>query len=205
MKQILTVCILLLAAISFDAAAKKKMYKWVDENGKVTYSDQMPPDQIKKEHQKLNDHGVVVDEVANARTAEEIEAEKQRKIQQKKDQKLAKEQEIIRQNILKAYTNEEEILRLKEERMYALKRNIESAQENLEFQKTSREQLMSIAADSERRGQKVSDAIKSRIESVDEKINHQLKYIETKKEEIERVESKFDTDLEIYRKAKQAN
>ena len=110
-----------------------------------------------------------------------------------------------RLNIIKAYTNENEIIRLKEERLSALNRNISSANQSLDFQKTSREQLLSMAADKERNGKTVSDALKSRITGVEQKIIYQQQFIEIKKKEINKVMAKFANDLKVYREAKQAS
>ncbi len=187
-----------------NAEAKKKLYKWVDENGKITFSDQVPPDQIKKEHQELNQDGVVLEKIKNIKTPEERQAERDAKHKKVEAEKLAAKLEVQRKNIIKSYTNENEIIRLKDERLSALERNIESAKQSLDFQKTSREQLLSMAAAKERSGKKVSKALRSRIDTIEEKINYQLEFIEVKKKEVSKVIAKFDNDLLVYREAKQA-
>ncbi|MCF6319342.1 MAG: DUF4124 domain-containing protein [Proteobacteria bacterium] len=201
----LLVIVMVVLSLSVSNVYAKKLYKWVDENGKVTYSDLVPPEQIKKEHQELNQNGVVLEKIKNIKTPEERQAEREAKQQQIKAEKLAVKLEIQRKNIIKSYTNEQEIVRLKEERLSALERNIESAKQSLDFQKTSREQLLSMAAANERGGQKVSKALKSRIDIIAEKINYQLEFIQVKKQEISKVVAKFDNDLLVYREAKQAN
>lgn len=199
------ILIIVVLSLSFgNAEAKKKLYKWVDENGKVTYSDQVPPEQIKKEHQEINQKGIVLEEIKNAKTAEEIQAEIEEKRQKIKAEKLAAKLEVQRKNIIKSYTNEQEIIRLKEERLFALERNIESAKQSLKFQKTSREQLLSMAAAKERGGKEVSVALKSRIVTIEEKINYQLEFIKAKNTEVSKVVAKFDNDLLVYREAKRA-
>jgi len=45
--RIVRLCLLSLAALSFGAGAQP-LYKWVDKSGKVHYSDQPPPKEIKK-------------------------------------------------------------------------------------------------------------------------------------------------------------
>ena len=201
----LLILILIIGGMTTDVSAKKKLYKWVDDNGQVHYSDKVPLKQIKKEHQELSDHGVVLEKIGNARTKEEIKAEKLEKQQQILAEKEAEKQNKIRENIIKAYTNEQEIIRLKEERLSALERNIVLANQSLDFQKISKEQLLSIAADNERNGMKVSAALKSRIKIIDEKILYQIKFIKIKQKEIEKVEEKFVNDLKIYKEAIGAN
>jgi hypothetical protein len=199
--------ILLVVTLSFSASdvlAKKKLYKWVDENGNVSYSDTVQPEQIKKAHEEINEQGVIVDRVGNARTDEEFYQDRLEKLRLRKEAEKQKKLKEKRQNIIKAYTNEKEIIRLKDERLASLKRNIELAEQSLAFQRTSKEELMSRAADNERNGQIVSKALKSRIEIIKEKINYQLKFIEVKKKEIDRVQMRFEKDLKTYREAKEA-
>ena len=45
--RILPICLLSLAVLA-TAAEAQTLYRWVDKNGKVTYSDQPPPKDIKK-------------------------------------------------------------------------------------------------------------------------------------------------------------
>lgn len=201
----LLVIIMVVLSLSISNVYAKKLYKWVDENGKVTYSDLVPPEQIKKEHQELNRNGVVLEKIKNIKTPEEREAEQEAIRQKIKAEKIAAKLELQRKNIIKSYTNEQEIIRLKEERLSALERNIESAKQSLDFQKTSREQLLSMAAAKERGGQKVSKALKSRIDTIGEKINYQLEFIKVKKKEVGKVVTKFNNDLLVYREAKQAS
>ena len=49
----------LLCAVAAPASAAK-LYKWVDENGQIRYSDRLPPQQSKQAHQQLNSQGVVL-------------------------------------------------------------------------------------------------------------------------------------------------
>jgi succinylglutamate desuccinylase len=198
MNKCFMILFLLVMVNTVDA---KKLYKWVDKDGQVHYSDQVPADQIKKKHEELNEQGIVLEKVGNARTKEEIQAEREAKLRKIAADKQAAKEEKQRQNIIKAYTNEQEIIRLKEERISALERNIELANQSLNFQKTSKEQLLSMAADNERNGIEVSKALKSRIKIIEEKIDYQNKFIQIKKNEIDKVKAKFARDLEIYRDA----
>lgn len=44
------------------AGSAAEVYRWVDENGEVHYSESLPPDFKDKGHDVLNDQGLVVDE-----------------------------------------------------------------------------------------------------------------------------------------------
>lgn len=79
MNKVIIITALLFVGISGNVLAKKKLYKWVDEEGQVHYSDRVPADQIKKKHEELSEQGVVLEKIENARTKEEFAAERDRK------------------------------------------------------------------------------------------------------------------------------
>ena len=49
--------------------------------------------------------------------------------------------------------------------------------------------------------QEISDALKSRIKTIEEKIKYQQEYIDSKIKEIDTVKLKFESDLNTYRQA----
>lgn len=187
-------------ALTFSGQAK--LYKWVDEDGKVHYSDKMPPDQIKNAHQELSEHGVVKEKVARALTDEEREVKaKELKIQQDLLEQKKQEAERIekeRNALIKSYSSAEQITRLKSERVSALKRNIQMAEENLVIQNRNLNDLLKRAADKERSGEVVSDTFLNQIEQTKMQIENQKEFIVDKTEEIKTTEVKYDSELEKY-------
>ena len=59
---ILTLAAVLLTAAHAQRVAAGEVYRWVDENGEVHYSESLPPDYKDKGHDVLNEQGMVVDE-----------------------------------------------------------------------------------------------------------------------------------------------
>ena len=54
---------LLLAGLcATTAVAAAEVYRWVDDDGNVHYTESLPPEYKDKEHDKLNERGIVVDE-----------------------------------------------------------------------------------------------------------------------------------------------
>jgi hypothetical protein len=57
---------LVLALASGQAIAqKKKVYRWVDDEGNVHYSETLPPDWKGESHDELSGHGIVTDEAVS--------------------------------------------------------------------------------------------------------------------------------------------
>ncbi len=193
---------MLMLVMAFTAEAK--LYKWVDENGKVHYSDKVPPDQVEYARERLSETGVVQEKVKRALTEEEKKALVSELKKQQEDAlkaKIAEENEAKERNkILMSYTSADQIKRLKSERVSALVRNIETAKGNLAIQEKNHDDLMKRAADKERNGEVVSEAFLNQIQQVKEQIDFQKKFIADKTAEIETTETKYDSDLEKYYK-----
>ena len=194
-RYIIFALLVLLVSASLQA---KKLYKWVDENGQAHYSDQVPTEQIDKEHQELNDQAIVLEDVEKAKSKEQYLAERLAEKEKARQQELAEKEELKRQMIIKSYSNESEIIRLKEERLFAIEKNIEGAKQNLVFQKKSLEDMMKVAADRERSGQEVSSALLNRIKPIEQKIQDQNEFIDAKQLEVAKVNEQFDDEQSIW-------
>jgi len=70
----------------------KKMYRWVDDQGRVFFSDQVPPDQIKHKRESLSESIRVLDVVEAAKSKEQIELEKRLQKLRREQQKLIEKQ-----------------------------------------------------------------------------------------------------------------
>ena len=62
----------LLAAGTAEAQkASKRLYRWVDRDGKVQFSDSLPPEAVDQARTEISESGRVVADVDRALTAEE--------------------------------------------------------------------------------------------------------------------------------------
>mgnify|MGYP001556329437 CR=1 FL=1 len=62
MKLRLAAAIFMAALLASAAAQAQKVYRWVDEDGNVHYTESLPPDHKDTGHDVLNERGMVVDE-----------------------------------------------------------------------------------------------------------------------------------------------
>ncbi len=180
-----------------------KLYKWVDEDGKVHYSDKIPPDQIRNAHEELSAQGLVKESVEKDLTDEEkIAKAEELKQQREEEARLKREAEALafeKNKIMMSYSSADQIIRLKEERISALERNIETAQENLLIQEKNHKDLLKRAADKERSGEVVSDVFLNQIGQVKEQMNYQKEFIVDKTAEIISTQEKYDNELAKYK------
>ncbi len=203
MKKLLSVTLILMLLLVGSGHAGK-LYKWVDENGKVHYSDKVPPEHNKYAREEMNDQGVVTEATERELTPEEKKA---RAAELKKARELAEQERLEairiekeRKAILMSYNSEDQILRLKQERLDSLHRNIEMAEDNLVIQQKNLEDLLKRAADRERNGQTVSKAFLDQMEKLKGQIDYQKTFITNKKAELVTTEAKYDGEIEKFRK-----
>jgi hypothetical protein len=103
----LNLCLVASLITSEQAAAT---YRWVDQNGKVQYSDVMPPNQAGQGHSELDKQGRVVKEVKRSRLTAE-ERQRQAAVEQRQAEEKHKQEEQRRRDmaLLATYASEKEI------------------------------------------------------------------------------------------------
>ena len=107
----LTALILILASASADAS----LFRWVDENGKVHFSDKVPPSIAQKGHTSLNKNGVESEVVSSAEELKrQHEEHKQTKVaeSEKTASMLAEEEQRKKDEMLLAtYASRGDLIR----------------------------------------------------------------------------------------------
>ncbi len=83
---------MLAGVIALQSPVHAKMYRWVGKDGRIFYSDRIPPSQSRLERNVLNEQGRVVEVVRAAKTQEQIALEKRLKILRTEQEKI-----IVRQ------------------------------------------------------------------------------------------------------------
>ncbi len=102
------VFLVLLIAISQPVIAK--LYKWVDEDGNVQYSDKLPPAAVRKPHENLDSSGLVINKTGRAKTPEEIAEEERVRKLRKETQRQIDEQKARDRVLLNTYRSEDDII-----------------------------------------------------------------------------------------------
>ena len=178
-----------------------KMYKWTDKDGNIHYSDQIPPEAKEYAREKINEQGVSVERTGRALTAEEraaAEAEEQRiaeEAQAKEERRRADEA------LLNSYASEEDVVRAYTQRMDLLAQTIEARRVEINAREVSLTQLVGQAADMERSGRTVSDAIKQMITGERAEIERQKQFLVRKEAEKEVAKADYERDMAKYKAA----
>lgn len=106
-------------------SANAGLYRWVDENGNVTYSDQVPPDQTGGGHTELNQGGIRVREVGPAMSAEEAASYRAAETQRRAEQQRAEQQREADLTLLRSFPTQDEIAMARDGKLNTYDINIE--------------------------------------------------------------------------------
>ena len=196
-----------MAAIAPASLAAGKVYRWVDDEGVVHFSDSVPAEYATNDRDVLNNQGVPVDSEQGAKTPEERAAA----AQAEERARLDAEREAARQErdrtLLNTYLSVAEIERLRDQRQELLDGQIQLTELYLE---SLREKLSRLQRDAQRfrpynddpnapplhenLARELSDTLDSII-SYEQSLENVL---ETKAELV----AKFDSDIDRFRELK---
>jgi hypothetical protein len=202
--QLLTLLAFILVSGTIHTASAATLYKWIDDDGQIRYSDQLPPQQTKKKHEKLNSHGIVISTKEAAKTEEELAAQREKdeasaKLKAEED-RIRAEQEHKDKVLLLTFSSVEELAAVRDNRIDVvdsvinlINKSIVSTQEKLLVLETQADKNW-ISKDREVPG------------GLAQKIEHQTRKIETREDvlllkynEKQKIIDQFEADILRYR------
>ena len=198
--RILVIAVLasLLLGSGLADAQQKKLYRWTDKDGKVHYSDHVPPEAIENARSEINERGLRVGEVDRALTAEEQaaakEAEKLAEARRKLEEEQAKRDSIL----LSSYGSVGELDRAFAERFDLLEQSLESARAGIRTQEKSLADLLAHAAGLQRQNKPVPENIRSSIELAQRQVAQQREYLASRESEKAAVDKEYSEVRERF-------
>lgn len=199
----LTLATLLLCGLSAPALAGK-LYKWVDEKGNVHYSDKVPPDAAKLARKEMNDRGVVVKQVARAKTDEELAAEAAQAAREAEEQKVAEAKAQADRALMLSYNSEADLDRALEQELAGIDGSVATAKLTLASQEKNLADLLAHAADFERGKQAVPQNVQDSIASVRKQIEGQQAMLLQREKEKETVRLAYEDKRKRWRELTEA-
>ncbi len=194
------ICLGLLLFNSSLAAAK--LYRWVDDEGRVHYSDRVPAEVAGKARSQLNEQGLEVKKVEAAKTPEEIAREKELKRLRAEQKRLIEEQRAKDRVLLRTFRTEDDILMARNGKLAAIDVIIQVARSNIRRLKLKLADMQANAADLERRGEVISRRYLDEIESTRQQLKEGYASIIREERQKEVIRQKFSQDLQRFRKLK---
>ncbi len=193
-----TLALLVLAAlISFSSAVCATTYKWVDDQGKVHYTDKIPPEAVNKGSIELNKEGVPIKKNDAALTPEQRHA---REVEEERARQAAKIRDEIQRKdraLLQTYTTESEIELSKKRALATIEGQIQSAQAYIATLNKRKEEILARTAALGNNPKPQS--LEREITNVDDELGKQADLIAARRKEIVVVTARYDADKQRWR------
>ena len=188
-----------LLAGGLAAQQKKKLYRWVDKDGKVQISDQLPPEAVNQERKEINAKGESTGIVERALTEEERAALALQAKDAEAALKLSEQQKRIEQAMLINYATEEDLHRTYKERIELLQQTIESTNVSVKSIRGSLTGMLTQASESELSKRPVDPTRAKQIQDMHhELLKQQAAQVESHND-VKTMENEFAIVLARYR------
>lgn len=181
-----------------------RLYKWVDEQGKVHYGDKVPPEYAKQERKVLNDQGVEVKTLEAAKTPEQIAEEERLAAQRKEQERLAAEQAAHDRMLIATFTTEDDMVMTRDGKIAAIDGVLRVTRDRIDNIEGNLSQLTREAAELERAGKPIPETLHEEILGARGQIQRYLDYIASKRREQEEIRAQFEADIRRFRELKAA-
>lgn len=199
--------ILLVAGMMWlcGSAHAAKLYKWVDENGMVHFSDSIPPQAIKKQHSEIDQRGFETRNVEAAKTPAKIEEMKRQQALNAEQDRLAKERAEQDRILLDTFSSEDEIIAARDRQIATIEASNQLALSSIDSLTHKLQDQTSRAADYERQGQEVPQEVLDEIDKIKRLIEMRRASIRTRKQEQHTLKEKYQAYVDRFRELKNSN
>jgi hypothetical protein len=194
-KTLLTLLLLLCAQTTLAG----KLYRWVDEQGKVHYSDQVPPQYIDLSRDELSDKGLRKQTIPRAKTAEEVAREQELERLRAEQQRLIEKQQAEDRVLLRTFRSEDDILLARDGKLEAIDVMIRVIQSNIRRYQKRLADLQRQAANLERSGKAKPKPLLKNINGTLKSINEAYAAINRREQEKSAINEIFAHDHERFR------
>lgn len=170
--------------VSAPYAIAGKVYKWIDANGEVRYSDHVPAEAAQQGRKELSEQGRIVDETGRALSPEEIKQRNAKLIAEQdaktKEQTLA----IKHKQVLKLYSDVSFLDNAYKARLEAIETAISLSNDRIDSTIKQRKDIIDRVLVIEKSSPRVPTKFYSEIKKLDNSILEQKKIITEKEQEI---------------------
>jgi hypothetical protein len=187
---------LFIALLLTMGAAQAAMYRWVDGNGRVHYSDTLPPTYQKSGAAEMNKQGQVV---KRTQSEEERKAEAERKAEQSRTQQEQQKQAQKDRALTSTYTTEAEIDLARDRALEHHKLAIKGAETRGKAVDATLADLNKRIATIEKSGRPVGPNLKSQLEQASKESLDLKRTIQSNEAAMVTVREKYAADKARFR------
>lgn len=192
--------LLLAATLTAATSGFAETYKWVDEKGRVQYTDRLPPEAVNRGMTELNKQGVTRKVTEPALTLEQRKALEEREAQKRRDERVSAERRNQELALLSSYGSESDIDLARRRNLALIGAGIISAEARikaLQRQQASleREKLFYVS-------KPFPDNLQRELESVAAELPKQYALIEQRNKDALEVSNRYEEQKRRFRELK---
>lgn len=186
------------------APAEARMYKWVDEQGRVHYSDRLPPAAVERSREEFDAQGNRVEQVERAKTRAEREAEQRAAEARRQTEAEAARKAAVQARadaiLLELHNSEADILRARDRKTGAIDTVIDIMRKQI----ATNEARLKELRDYKLRHGKSSAKIQDEKAGLLKQIREDTTFINRKQEERARIMEEYAAKLQRFRELQPA-
>lgn len=196
---------LLLAASGYLSPVSAELFRWVDADGKVHYSDRMPAEVVGEEHSLLSADGIELRKVERAKTDDEVRRERELERLRAERQKMVEQQRAADEALLQSFANIDEMMMVRDGKLAAIDAMAQVTKRNIRHQQ---DWLNGLNAEAERlqaQGKPVPAALDQQIAQAEHALEDAMADLlqhERKKQEIR---EQFERDIHRFTQLKESS
>ncbi len=200
---LLFISLLAIATTAISApSGTKRLYRWVDQDGTVHYTDTIPPSAVDQARTELSKEGVRVKRVPPAKSPDVVAKEAELERLRKEQKELIEKQRAADRVLLQSFRSEDDIIMARDGKIAAIDVMIEVTRSNVGRQQRALGRLRSEAADLERAGKPVPQRLSRGITDMERSIRDAYAGILDRQAQKESIYARSDKDQERFRQLK---
>ncbi len=210
MNKSIFICLLAVAALMASTSGTAKVYRWVDENGEVHYSETLPPNFEDKGHDVLNARGIVTeeDQLLTPPPPEEKPEEEQLKelprdaSGMRRPTQLYSDAELQRRMdnfLLLRYDSEQEIIDAMNVEIKQLNYDRRLLEGSRDSMSTAYRGQIRVAANRQRAGKEVAEESMQQIDDLQAKLAENARSLNGLEQRENDIQAEFQKQLDRYR------
>ena len=193
--HIATFLLLILISTTLIAA---KYYRWQDSDGNWHYTDTIPPEQIKKEHSQLDEHGVHIEKINRAKSLTEIAQEAEVEKLRARQKLILDKQQAEDRVLLRTFRSGDDIIMARDGKLRAVDQRIHLIESNIKRIKQKLLNMQQNAAEMELAGAPLSAYQRKGIDATNQSLKEAYASIIAKKQRKTEIHKKYAHDLNRF-------
>jgi hypothetical protein len=190
-------CLVAVALLAADVEAR--VYRWVDDNGVVHYTDILPPNEVDRGHAEIDERGLVIGTTAPAKTREEVRREKELERFREAAERAKKEQEAADRMLLSTFRSVDDLIMARDGQLATIEGMLKVARSNIITQQERLRVLRAGAANLERTGKPIPSQLSANIGTTERSIREAYAILVNQEQQKQAIQARFARDVNRFR------